>query len=361
MRKPAIMIIALCIPLLTGCMELGSLKMAQDRPEDIPQLLEQNEFSRVRRLTENFPAVATPELHAKIINQENIYENRIFSEAYKLENTDELFAAVQYLSNALQNIPHSHMLLEYRNRLEDRRLERIATNEQQQIIARAEYILNQRIYYQQQNNLEAPNLINRWEEARNNKELDTLSDQLKYYGEDAFKNDDLKSAQKCLQLSNKLSDNPEARDLLDQIKTASSELHEAVRQQASMVQVKKEIRTMKSQVKKTERLLKETRQALLDDDLEVARASFIQIPSTASTSDEFLTLQETLDQTISTRVSQLTSRGDAEYRTDEVISAIKTWSEALKLDPDNQSLKERLDRAGRVLVKLEQIKQLQGK
>ena len=229
------------------------------------------------------------------------------------------------------------------------------------MISRAEYILNQRIYYQQQNSLEAPNLIKRWEESRNNKELEILSTQLRKHGEYAFEKDDLLTAQKCLQLSNRLNDNPEAGILLDQIKITSDERHEAIEQQASLNKAKKESRNIKSHARKTERLLKETQQGLLDDDLIVARASFMQIPSTAVRSKEFLMLQETLDQTISTRVTQLTSKGDAEYRTDEVISAIKTWSEALKLDPDNQSLKERLDRAGRVLVKLEQIKQLQGK
>ena len=360
MHKP-IIIIALCTSLLTGCIELGSLKIAQDRPEDITQLLENNEFSRARRLTERFPAVATPELQAQISTQEISYENSTLTDANKLESTNELFGAVQLLSSALQQLPHSQILLEYRNRLEDKRLENIRTNERQQIIARAEYILNQRTYYQQQNNLEAPNLIKRWEEARNNKELKTLSEQLSNYGEDAFERDDVQTAQKCLQLSNKLGDNPEARSLLDRINIASNEQHEAVKQQASLNKAKKENRTMRSQVQKTEKLLKETRQALLDEDLVVARASFIQIPSTENRSKEFLVLQETLDQTINSRVTQLTSRGDAEYRTDEVLTAIKTWSEALKLDPGNQSLKERLDRAGRVLVKLEQIKHLQGK
>ena len=360
MHKP-IIIITLCTSLLTGCIELGSLKIAQDRPEDIAQLLENNEFSRARRLTERFPAVATAELQAQLSTQEISYENSTLTDANKLESTNELFGAVQLLSSALQQLPHSQILLEYRNRLEEERLENIRTNEQQQIIARAEYILNQRTYYQQQNNLEAPNLIKRWEEARNNKEMETLSEQLSNYGKDAFERDDSQIAQKCLQLSNKLSDNPEARSLLDRINITSNEQHEAVKQQASINKAKKENRTLKSQVQKTERLLKETRQALLDDDLVVARASFIQMPSTANRSKEFLMLQETLDQTINSRVTQLTSRGDAEYRTDKVITAINTWSEALKLDPENQSLKERLDRAGRVLVKLEQIKQLQGK
>ena len=51
--------------------------------------------------------------------------------------------------------------------------------------------------------------------------------------------------------------------------------------------------------------------------------------------------------------------GDAQYRADRVLEALRTWTEGLSLDPENPELRERVERANRVLARLEELKSRQ--
>ena len=108
-------------------------------------------------------------------------------------------------------------------------------------------------------------------------------------------------------------------------------------------------------------LVEETQQALVDDDLQVARAAFVQIPPSAQQRKEVIAIQDDLDKAVNTRVAELITVGDAHYRADNVLEAIRTWTEGLSLDPDNQELRERVERANRVLARLGELKLQQGK
>ena len=361
MRNPALLLIALLLPLFPGCKEINSLLLAQDQPEDIQQLLEQNEFARARQLTGKYPAIDTPELQARISTQEAAYEDSIITRAHELETEDDLLGSVQLLSNTLQKIPNSNSLREYRNRLDRERLEKLRTSEADQLMARAEYVLYQKTFYQQQHNLQSPGMMQHWEHTRNDREAETLAKQLKSQGEHAIRQEDLQTALEYLQLSQKLHDIPETRDLLDKLAATKASRQEVVQKQAGSNKARKQDRLKKRQAKETRKLMETTRQALLVDNLVLAHTTFNQIPSPANKSGEVTALREDLDRAVTTRVTQLTSRGDSEYRADNVDTAIRTWSEALLLDPENQNLQERLERATRVLARLEQLKQQQGK
>jgi len=361
MRNPAFLVLALILPLFTGCKEIGSLQFAQDRPEDIQQLLEHDEYSRARQLTKDYPAIDTPELQALISTQEVAYADNIYAWARSLESENDLAGAVQLLSNALQKVPNNNILRGYRNRLKKEHLEGIRANEKDQLIARAEYILNQKMHHQQKNNQQQPNLVQRWERTRSDWEFKSVAKQLLSHGKYAFKQNDLEGALECVQLSKKLYNAPEARDLLDKLTDINDSQQDSVQKQTSLYKLKKQNEHEQRQAKKTRKLLDAAQDALSANDLVVARANFIQIPSPSSQSREVAALQKDLELAVSTRVAQLTLKGDAEYRADFVVSAIRIWGEALELDPENRDLKERIDRATRVLAKLEQLKQQQGK
>jgi hypothetical protein len=55
----------------------------------------------------------------------------------------------------------------------------------------------------------------------------------------------------------------------------------------------------------------------------------------------------------------MVARGDSLYRADNVHEALQHWNEALYLDPKNHALQERIDRANKVLARLEELKRQQ--
>lgn len=358
-RYSLILLGAVLLSLLAGCSGLNTMHLVQDRPEDLELLLEENEFARARQLTGRYPTIDTPEAQQRIARLESDYVNTTYAEARMLELDQDLLGAVQLLSGALQRVPHNTLLRELRNSLEQERVRQLRINERKQLVTRAEYMVDQQQLFEQQINLQHPSMIQRWENTRNEKAAVDLSRQLIEHGEYALQQGDLENAQTCLDLSRALHATPEAESLLAEVAAARQSQNKLARQQESVRQVRKKQRVQQKQQQKTEVLLAETQQALNNNELQVARSAFIKIPPSASENSEVQALQHDLDQAVAAEVARLMAEGDTEYRADKVNEAIRIWTGAYNLDPENTPLKERLDRAYKVLGRLEELKSRQ--
>lgn len=359
-------ILALLLPVMAGCSGMDTIRLGQDRPADLDRLLAQHEFARARQLTGKYASLDSPEIETRISDEEVAYEKKIISQALELESSNNLLGAVELLSAALQKIPHSMPLRALRNTIEPKRITQLQTNEREQLIARGKYLLDQQQLYQEQANLESPSLAQRWEHTGNRKEAKELSGQLMEHGQQAIQDNNPDRAKTCLLLSQALNKTPEVDALLAAIYAEEEVRNQAKIKQATLAQKKASIRKAKNRKKeqqnrkkKTEVLLAETQQALAENDLQVARARFVQIPSSAITDSEVLAIQGDLDQAVDVRVKKLMATGDALYRSDNVLLAVRTWTKALSLDPDNRELRKRVERANKVLARLEELKRQQ--
>jgi hypothetical protein len=350
---------ALLLALLSGCAGMDQLRVLQDSPEDIEPLLEQNEYARLRQLTGRYPEIDTPELQELIKARETAYVEAVIADARMQETDNDLLDAVQNLSVALQRVPHNEELRELRHTLERERVQQLKLNERERLITRANYMLDQQALYQQQTNLEPPSLGQRWEISRYEKEAVTLSGQLLEHGEDALLQNDLTAAETCLQLSLQLNHTTEAQETLSQLQSLRASHQQVEIEKATIKQAKKKQKIQHSQKQQTEQLLTETRQALEQNNLQVARAAFVQIPATSSKNQEVMAIRDSLREAIDIQVAQLVARGDSLYRADNVVEALQNWQEARSLDPGNHALQERIDRANKVLARLEELKRQQ--
>jgi len=360
------LILALLLPVMAGCSGMDTIHLGQDRPQDLDRLLEQHEYARTRQLTSKYPSLDTQEVQTRVTREETAYEEKIYSQARELESGNDLLGAVQLLSTALQKVPHSTSLRELRNTIEPERIKQLQSNEREQLIARANYILDQRQLYNHQANLESPSLGKRWEHTRNQKEAIQLSEQLLEHGQLALQGDNPELVKICLQLSQALHKTPEVDALLSDILAKEEAGKQVVIKETRLAQKKASIRKERTrkkeqqdQKKKTEVLLAEAQQALAEDDLQVARAAVVQIPPSAVADSEVLAIQGDLHQAVDVRVKELVITGDKQYRADNVLQAVRTWTKALSLDPDNRELRERVERANKVLARLEELKRQQ--
>jgi hypothetical protein len=351
----------LLLAMVTGCSQIETLRIGQDRPEDLEPLINRHEYARARQLTGKYPSLDTVEIQTWITRQESEYEATVFTDARSLENNNDLLSAVQLLSAALQKIPHSTLLRELRSAIEHQRVDQLKINEREQLVSSATYMLEQQQLYQDKVNLESPSLGQRWENTRNEKEARVLSAKLLEHGQYAMQTDQLDIAGNCLELSSALNHSPEADALLSEIKSIEDSRKQVAQKQASIKKKKRQQTVKRKQTNKTKVLMEETQQALTNDDLQVARAAFVQIPPSAQLRKEVIAIQDDLDKAVSTRVDKLITAGDAQYRADNVLEAIRTWTKGLSLDPENPELRERVERANRVLARLEELKRLQGK
>ena len=352
---------ALLLTVASGCSQMETLRIGQDRPEDLEALIEQHEFARAQQLTSKHPSLDTVEVQTWITSQESEYEATVFSDARSLEKDNDLLEAVQMLSDALQKLPHSTLLRELRSAIEQQRVEQLKTNELEQLTSQATYMLEQQQLYQDKINLESPSLGQRLENKRNAKEAGELSTKLLEHGQYAMQTDKLVIAENCLNLSTALKPSPEADALLSEIKTIKDSRKQDAQKRASIKKKKKQQKVKRKQTNKTRVLMEETQQALSDDELQVARAAFVQIPPAAQQRKEVIAIQDDLDKAVNTRVTRLITTGDAQYRADNVLGAIRTWTKGLSLDPENPELRERVERANKVLARLEELRRQQGK
>jgi tetratricopeptide (TPR) repeat protein len=349
------------LALLAGCQHIDSVRLGSDRPDDLGALLQKRQYERAEQLLNQYPYLDTPEQRNRLHAQIAAYEEATLEEAHAQKLNNDLSGALQTLDVALLNLPHSSHLNDYRRTLESERAARLQVTEQQRMISRARYLATELQLYETQSNLVSPDLNQRWEYFRNQQEAATLSGELLECGRESLQRDDLETADKCLQSSQALDDSPEVRETLARLKRKQDAIQRSQVQQAQIKQVKKQKKLARTRKNLTQTLLSQTRQALDDNDLVAARTSFRKIPDHNRAAPEVVTVRTRLEESIGVRVAALIDQGDRLYRGDKVDEAIDTWDRALELDPENTGINERLERARKVLARLEELKTRQQK
>lgn len=349
----------LLLAMLAGCTGMDNIRLAQDSPADIELLLEQHEYARIRQLTGRYPELDSMELQELVAAREYSYVETCVADARALESENDLLGAVQLLSTALQRVPHSADLRDLRNTLEKERLQELKRNERERLVTRANYMLDEQALFEQQANLTQPSIGRRWENLRNKKEATQLSGQLLEHGEYALLQNDLENAETCLQLSLRLEHSAAAEEMLARLQSLKTSREEVELQKASIQQAKQEQKIQRTQKQQTRALLAETQQALEQNRLQEARAAFVQIPAANSNNREVIAVKDNLHTALNKQVAELISTGDSLYRADNVNEALHYWMQAQSLDPDNQQLQERIDRANKVMARLEELRRLQ--
>lgn len=341
---------------LAGCAGIDTLQLTLDQPGDIEPLLEQHEFVRVRQLTARHLDLDTPQLRARIVALEKAHEDTVLAGSRDLEAKDDLLAAVELLTAALARIPDSDILRDQRTRVDQKRMQQLQVNAREQLITRGKYIASQLRLYEQQILLRSPSAGEHREYTRNQQEALQLADQLLEQAGLAAQDDNTQIAQESLYLARTLNNTPEVQQALRALQDDNHSRDQVRIKQASIKQAKQRKKIDRSEQKETEILLKETQQALANKNLLVARTRFMNIPPSSSKHPEVVAVQQELNRTLTSQVNELITAGDSHYRADRVVNAIDSWTAALALDPEHSGLKERLDRAHRVLARLEELK-----
>ena len=351
----------LLLPMLAGCPQVQTIRIVQDNPGDVEPLLEQHEFARVRALTARHPEIDTIEMQDRIASRESAYEYDILEQARALEQGHELLSAVELLSDALRRLPHGTQLRELRTTLEAKRVHQLKVNERNSLTARAQYLLDRQQLYTQQVNLQAPSFEQRREHARYENERITLSGQLLEHARYALQVKELEAAATCLELAHQLDEATDTASLYAELQAMQKSHKDSVRQAVNVRNARIKRKNDRDEKSETEKLLATTQQALEANKLQDAREAFTKIPPSTSQNSQVIAVQNSLDQAVSKRVKHLIMTGDAQYRAEQISEALQTWHEALALDPGNTELRERTDRANKVLANLEELKRQQQK
>ena len=345
--------------LLSGCAQLETVRLGQDRPEDLQTLMDRHEYARAGQLLDRYPHLDTTERRRLLHDGISRYEDTMLDSAQAKAGNDNLVDAIDVLDEALLKVPGSTRLQFYRDELNSRRTARLRENERQKLMSRARFLLDEQQLYEEQLNLDPPDFTERWKNSRNRHEVSRLHGELLDCGIEKLEQNALDPAGECLSLASEIDNTDEVATALARLESKRSSARTIVAKQEKITQVKKQRTLKKKHINRTQDLLTATRAALDNDDLVLARTTFDRIPPSTRKDDNVVAMQEQLDTAIAARVTGLLDRGDRQYRADKVTAAIATWRKALAIDPDNKEINERLERAGKVLARLEELKSKQ--
>jgi hypothetical protein len=358
--KPARLIALLGLLVsLAGCQHLSSIRMEPDRPGDLGTLMLEQEYGRAQQLLVQYPYLDTPDTRTELNERISAYETVVLSDARTRKSNDDLYGANELLVVALQKLPDSPRLNEYKGRLDAERAERLRENERRELLADAEYFVAQQEVYEERLNLDTPSLVQRMKNSLNQQQANDLASRLLACGEESLQETDHEMADKCLHYSLAIKDTPEVRTALSQLESWRAAQRQSDIKKTHIIQVKKEKRLARKHRDRTQEVLEKTEQALDNNDLPAACRIFRELPKGGSESGKVVALRTRLNNAIRSRVRAMTSEGDRQYRADNVVRAIHSWDGALELDPDNPELTERLERARKVLARLEELKNKQ--
>jgi len=345
--------------LLAGCQHLGAIRLEPDRPGDLGVLMENQEYGRAEQLLIQYPYLDTPETRMKLNEQVSVYETTVLSDAQAMESANDLYNANELLVESLRKLPDSPGLNEYKRQLAAERSERLRENERRELLTDAEYFVAQQEIYNEHLNLDTPSLMQRLKNTLSLQQANDLAVRLLACGEETLQKNDLETADKCLHYAQAIKDTPEGRTALSQLESLRAAQRQSNETKTRVTQVKEEKRLARKHRDKTHEVLEKTDQALDNNDLSAAYRIFRELPKGGSESSKVVATRTRLNDAIRSRVSTLTSEGDRQYRADNVVRAIQSWEHALALDPGNPELTERLERARKVLARLEELKNRQ--
>ena len=344
---------------LAGCQHIGTISIEQDPPGDLGTLMGNREYGRAEQLLLHYPYLDTPETRIELNERVSAYETTILSDARARKSVDDLYGANELIVEALRKLPNSPRLNEYKCRLDVERTERLRENERRELLTDAEYFVAQQNIYKEHLSLDTPSLTQRWKNTFSQQQAQNLAMRLLACGKETLQENKLEIADKCLHYAQAIKDTPEVRAALSELESGRATQRQSDDTVTRVIQVKEQKRLARKHRDKTQEVLEKTEQALDNDDLSAARRIFHELPKGGSESREVVAVRSRLNDAIRSRVRKMTSEGDRLYRADNVSRAIHSWEQALELDPNNPELIERLERARKVLARLEELKSRQ--
>ena len=156
-------------------------------------------------------------------------------------------------------------------------------------------------------------------------------------------------AKQCLDLADKIAPSEETKTLLNGIV-------QRIEKQKYAAKKRKAVQATRQRKREVQKLLVEAENAnqrgAHRDALSMLDEAFRQDPENAEVRRLLSETQTTLNQ----QVESLVRLGDRLYSEEQIVPAVSIWETALRLAPDRREIGERIERARRVLVKLEAIR-----
>ena len=344
MRRLLVVIPLLVLQLLFGgCAYLSSF--STELPDKIDSLIQQQEYGEalamldyVRPSHADYKQLMRQKKQIEKLIPE--FETKTIQKAQKLIRQEQWYPAQQTYEQALAKVPQSKKIREAQQEFLTQRDNYLKQLELTLLLNRANWLIKN-APVQKEIVRVIPDDYQRYEELRNYPEkVDATADQLVQCVQSALDASNYDLAETCLKLAERIgSKNIDKK----QLAVASKKLAEAE---------KAEVR---KQNDKTRALIAELKQGYSQDNLRRARHQLDVLKKQNSRDRTSIKLRKQLEKRYREGIDQKIAAGRKLYSSGKIQEALDIWNSLLEIDPGNQKLEAHIDRAERVLKKLQRL------
>ena len=344
MRRQFFLVFLLVFQLLLGgCAYISSYRA--DLPEKIDTLIQQQEYGEALQLLE-YASPSHAEYKRLMQQKKRImtlvpkYERQTIQKAEKLTRQGQWHPAQLTYDEALKKLPQSKELRKAQQEFLIKRDNYLKQLELSLLLNRANWLIKN-APTQKEIVRVLPNEYQRYEELRNYPDkVDEAADQLVDCVQSALDAGNYNLAETCLILAERIgSKNVDKKQLV--------------------VAKKKLAKAKKTEVKKqneiTRALIAELKQGYSQDNLRRARNQLNILKKQNSRDRTSLKLRKELNNRYRQGIDQKITAGRRLYSSGKIQEALDVWNSLLEIDPDNQKLQGHIERAERVLTKLQRL------
>jgi len=341
-RLPALVLMLL----LSGCSAFPVLQQANDA--DMDRWVAAQRYGRAIDALEarghGHPGPADRARLRQIRAAASAYDRDMAAEVVRRRARGDWQGASELLDSALDHYPQGKRLLETQRLLRSQQKERLQQLEANLLIAKAEWLQRSVPVRSEIARTDPDDLYAKWLATQSRLEQRETAQRLTDLGQSALRRQDLTLAARCLHLADQLHKSEDTTRALAQL----------ARLQRRETQHDQRAQAME-RAQKSQELIGKVRRAMGKDDLVKARRLMAQLGDIDADNPATTRLEQVLDTAINAKVDKLSSQGDRLYTRGRILEARDVWRSALELDPGNERLLSRVERAERVLEKLREL------
>ena len=331
--------------------------------------LDNNQYSRVLSALQHVPRDHPDYVHYTARRNAaetgaKRYEKSVLANVAKAEMKKDWAAGIALIDKALHNYPESLKLSEKRVALISRQQRRSKVLSAEALLARTAWLQSELPLREQKAKRSPVDISLQWSLGQVQNEIKTTVSKLIATATDLFEYNEVDLIDRCLSQARALK--PGKIDLKtislleDRLAIRRDDIKRKKLAREAYESIKHSKKLKKSRKNRIRHLLKRTNAAIKKNNLILARKNIDKLNRIAADNPEVIRLDAYIHARIDALVKQMSEKGSMLYRQERIASAKKIWEEALALDPDNKKLSDNINRASRVLKKLQKLREQQA-
>lgn len=370
MKFRAVWLGAISLLTLSACFNSTNTRVST--LEEIDNWVQNQHYGKALSLSierqEKQPSAATASKIKEIKKLAAAFDKSQSQAINELISDGKLNLAHLQLQRALDLYPQAPGLLAIQQRLHHTQSDEISRLQAQQLLSKGEWLLESRKVQQSLKTIK-PESAGTFKDP-NNDFVDTALE-LYHIGIKAMQNNDLKLAASCLEMSKRLYYRPLTQSALARLENLQKHEIEQQKKRKAVLQKQQDTAGKTPQNKqsrlqpapKTQQrrdfntLYLQTEELIKENELATAKTNIQRLKKLHPGHENIAVIESAYQSKIPEYLNTITTTANRLYISGKIQQARELWLQGLKVDPDNEKIKDSLEHADRVMQRLDELKQ----